>query len=342
MPEVRQMSEVECGLACLTMILNYYGRGISLPEMRARSGVGRDGLSALEIVRAARDYGLRVRAVSLQRNDFRFVALPAIIHWEFNHFLVVERWSRKRVDVVDPDRGRCRLTPGEFDAGFTGVIIILEPGEAFDRRTVSPRGAAFRTYALQYVRQAPGTFLQILGVSVLLLLLGLVLPILTKVVVDQVLPFQMHSIMPVLAIGIVVLFGAQIVATLLREWLLVYLRARIDVSMMLGFVEHLLVLPYKFFQQRSTGDLLARVSSNVVLRELLSSQLLSTVMDSGLVMFYLLLLLWQSPPFGLLTLGVGLLGALVLLLSKGSVNRLASRELAALRPGGSGPRHPPR
>jgi ATP-binding cassette, subfamily B, bacterial len=328
-PEVRQMSEVECGLACLAMILNYYGQGISLPEMRARSGVGRDGLSALEIVRAARDHGMRVRAVSLQRNDFRFVALPAIIHWEFNHFLVVERWSRKHVDVVDPDRGRCQLTQGEFDAGFTGVVIILEPGEAFDRRTVSPRRAAFRTYALQYLRQAPGAFLQILGVSVLLLLLGLVLPILTKVVVDQILPFQMRNIMPVLAIGILVLFAAQIVATLLREWLLVYLRARIDVSMMLGFVEHLLVLPYKFFQQRSTGDLLARVSSNVVLRELLSNQLLSTVMDSGLVTFYLLLLLWQSPPFGLLTLGVGLLGAMVLLLSKGSVNRLASRELAA-------------
>jgi ATP-binding cassette, subfamily B, bacterial len=323
------MSEVECGLACLTMILNYYGCGISLPELRMRCGVDRDGLSALEIVRTARDHGMRVRAVSLRRNDFRFVALPAIVHWEFNHFLVVERWSSKHVDVVDPDRGRCRLTQDEFDAGFTGVVIILEPGVDFDHRAAIRPRTTFRAYAMQYVRQTPGTFLQILAVSLLLLLLGLALPILTKVVVDQVLPFRMRNVMPILATGILVLFLAQIVATLLREWLLVYLRARIDVSMMLGFVEHLLVLPYKFFQQRSTGDLLARVSSNVTLRELLSNQLLSTVMDSGLVMLYLLILLWQSPPFGLLTLGVGLLGAIVLLLSKGSVNRLASRELAA-------------
>lgn len=328
-PEVRQMSEVECGLSCLTMILNYYGCGISLSEMRTRCAVDRDGLSALEIVRIARDHGMRVRAVSLQRNDFRFVALPAIVHWEFDHFLVVERWSRKHVDVADPARGRCRLTQDEFDTGFTGVVIILEPGPAFSRRAAIPPQATFRTYVLQYVRQAPGTFLQILGVSLLLLVLGLVLPILTKVVVDQVLPFQMRSIMPVLGIGILVLFAAQIVMTLLREWLLVYLRARVDISMMLGFVEHLLALPYKFFQQRSTGDLLARVSSNAMLRELLSNQLLSTVMDSGLVVFYLLLLLWQSPPFGLLTLAVGLLGAMVLLLSNGSVNRLAGRELAA-------------
>ncbi|TJZ56811.1 peptidase domain-containing ABC transporter [Streptomyces piniterrae] len=322
------MSEVECGLACLTMMLNYYGCGTSLSELRTRCGVGRDGLSALEIVRTARDNGMRVRTVSLPRSDLRFVALPAIVHWEFTHFLVVERWSRKHVDVVDPARGRCRLTEDEFDAGFTGVVMLLEPGAAFDRRAPAPR-TPFRAYALRYLRQAPGVAVQLLGVSLLLILLGLVLPILTKVVVDQVLPFQMHNVMPVLAIGIVVIFLAQTVATLLREWLLVYLRARIDVGMMLGFVEHLLALPYKYFQQRSTGDMLSRVASNAMLRELLSNQLLSTVMDSGLVMFYLLLLLWQSPPFGLLTLGIGLLGAIVLMLSNGTISRLAGRELAA-------------
>ncbi|WP_217210724.1 peptidase domain-containing ABC transporter [Streptomyces sp. AC550_RSS872] len=328
-PEVRQLSEVECGLACLTMMLNYYGRGTSLSELRTRCGVGRDGLSALEIVKAARDHGMRVRTVSLPRNDLRFIALPAIVHWEFTHFLVVERWSRRYVDVVDPARGRCRLTEDEFDAGFTGVVILLEPGAGFDRRAaVAPR-ATFRAYALQYVRQAPWRSLQLLAVSVLLILLGLVLPILTAVVVDQVLPYRMRNVMPVLAIGIVVVFLAQTVATLLREWLLVYLRARIDVSMMLGFVEHLLELPYKYFQQRSTGDLLARAASNAMLRELLSNQLLATVMDSGLVMFYLLLLFWQSPPFGLLTLGVGLLGAVVIMLSNGVITRLSGRELAA-------------
>ncbi|MFE7857961.1 peptidase domain-containing ABC transporter [Streptomyces sp. NPDC057403] len=328
-PEIRQMSEVECGLACLTMVLNYYDCGISLAEMRARCDVGRDGLTALELVKAARDFGMRVRAVSLPRNDLRFVALPAIVHWEFTHFLVVERWSRKYVDVVDPARGRCRLTAAEFDAGFTGVVLLLEPGVAFDRRPAVPHTATFRTFALKYLRQAPGTSAQLLAVSVLLILLGLVLPILTKVVLDQILPFRMHDVMPVLAIGIVAIFVAQTVTTLLREWLLVHLRARIDVSMMLGFVEHLLELPYKYFQQRSTGDLLSRVASNAMLRELLSNQLLSSVMDSGLVTFYLLLLFWQSPPFGALTLGVGLLGAVVLMLSNGPVSRLAGRELAA-------------
>src|SRR5947209_2457924 len=327
-PELRQMSMVECGLACLAMILSYYGRKTSVSELRMHFGVGRDGLSALGIVRAARHCGMRVRAVSLQQNDFRFVKLPAIVHWEFNHFLVVERWSRKRVDVVDPARGRCRLTHDEFDAGFTGVVITLEPGVTFDRYA-APSRRAFRTYVLQYIQQAPGTFLQLLAASLLLLVIGLTLPLLTKVVVDQILPFRMDNVMTVLGIGILVLFLSQTVATLLRGWLLVYLRARIDIHMMLGFIEHLLTLPYSFFQQRSSGDLLARLSSNTLLREILSNQLLSTLLDSSLVIFYLVILVWQSLPFGLLTLVIGLLQVLLLLGSNRPIRNLASRELAA-------------
>jgi ATP-binding cassette subfamily B protein len=327
--EVIQMSEVECGLACLTMILNYFGSGVSLSELRTRSGIGRDGLSALDLVQTARRYGMRVRALSLQSNDFRFVKLPAIIHWEFDHFLVVEKWSRKGVDVVDPARGRCRLAPDEFDQGFTGVVIILEPGPNFDDRAAAPSRAGFLPFAARYVRQAPGAFLQILGVSLLLLLIGLGLPILTKVVVDQIIPFQMQDLMPVLAIGIVVLFLSQTVTSLMREWLLVRLRARIDIQMTIGFVEHLLTLPYNFFQQRSAGDLLTRAASNTILRELLSNQLLSTVMDSGLVAFYLVILAWQSPPFGLVTFTVGALEVLLLLLTGRLIGRLARQELAA-------------
>src|SRR5579875_2434791 len=90
-PVLLQMSIVECGAACLAMILSYYGRATTVAELRERCGVGRDGLSALNLVKAARSYGLRVRAVSLEENDLRFVTLPAIVHWEFNHFIVVER-----------------------------------------------------------------------------------------------------------------------------------------------------------------------------------------------------------------------------------------------------------
>jgi ATP-binding cassette, subfamily B, bacterial len=328
-PEVRQMSIVECGFACLAMILGYYGRKTSISELSMASGVSRDGLSALSIVRLARNYGMRVRAISLQQNDLRFVKLPAIVHWEFNHYLVVERWSRKYVDVVDPAKGRCRLNHDEFDAGFTGVVITLEPGATFNKRSSTPSSRTFRSYVRQYIRQSPGTILQLLGASLLIQALGLTLPFVTKVVVDQVVPFRMSNVMAVLGIGILVLFFSQAVATLLRGWLLVYVQVRTDKHMLLNFVEHLLALPYSYFQQRSTGDLLTRMTSNTLLREVLSDQLLSTLLDSSLVIFYLFILLWLSLPFGLLTLVIGLLQILLLLGSNRPIRSLASRLLAA-------------
>src|SRR5260370_21565578 len=104
------MSAGERAACCLAMILNYYGRATSGSEVQERCGVGRDGLSALAIVKAARQYGLRLRAASLKKNDARFVTFPAIVHWEFNHFVVVDRSSSKLFDIVDPAVGRSRLT----------------------------------------------------------------------------------------------------------------------------------------------------------------------------------------------------------------------------------------
>ena len=136
-PVLLQLSAVECGVACLAMILSYFGRKTSVSEVRDRVGLGRDGLTALDIVKAARGYGMRVRAVSLQENDFRYVTLPAIVHWEFNHYLIVERWTPMNVDLVDPGSGRRRVKAEEFDKSFTGVVLMLEPGVQFDRSSIA-------------------------------------------------------------------------------------------------------------------------------------------------------------------------------------------------------------
>ncbi|MBE3557900.1 MAG: peptidase domain-containing ABC transporter [Ktedonobacteraceae bacterium] len=327
-PVLLQMSAVECGLASLAMVLSYYGRKTSVLELRTKYGVGRDGASARTIVKAARDFGMRVRAISLQKSDFSHIKLPAIVHWQFKHFLVVERWSQKHVDVVDPALGRRRLSAHEFDAGFTGIIILLEPGVNFSRES-PPVSLSLKTYIWQSIRQAPGTVVQVIGSSILLQLFGLVTPILTKIVVDQILPFKLHDVMSILAAGMLMLIFAQGITTLLREWLLVYLRARIDTHLVLGFFEHLLSLPYSFFQQRSSGDLLMRMGSNTIIRDILSGQLVSTLLDSGMVVLYLLILLWQSPPFALLTLVIGLLQVLLVVGTYRPVRRLADEELAA-------------
>jgi ATP-binding cassette subfamily B protein len=326
-PEMQQMDASECGAACLAMILNYYGYKASVAEVRQTCGVGRDGLSALTIAQSARTYGLRVRAISLPHNDFRYVMLPAIVHWEFNHFLIVERWSPDFVDVVDPALGRRRLSADEFDAGFTGVTLLLEPGAHFARRKPQPHYSL--SIYLSSVLRLPGFLIQILGASLLLQVLGLTLPLLTKVFVDQVIPAGLESLLPLLGIGVLVIVLTQIITGLLRAWLLVYLQARVDIQMMMGFFEHLLTLPYHFFQRRSSGDLLARLNSNIVIRDTLTSQLISTLLDGATVMVYLFILLGQSPILALCALCAGLLQISLLLLMHRLIHDLNMRDLVA-------------
>ena len=328
-PELLQMSTVECGAACLAMILSYYGRKTSISEVRKNTGVGRDGLSALSIVQAARRYGLKVRTISLEVENFRFVSLPAIVYWQFNHFLVVERWSSSFVDVVDPAVGRQRLTASEFDEGFTGVVIMLEPGTAFDTRAPKP-SISLLTYLMQYLKQSPFIFAQITLVSLLLQAFGLVIPFVTKLVIDQIIPHRMISFLPLLAVGLPLIVLSQLVTTLIRSSLLIYLQARIDASLTSNFFEHLLKLPLNFFQQRSSGDILARVASNTTVRNLISSQIVSTILDGSMVILYLAILLEQARIFGAIALLIGLLQVVLLLTTRGPVRRLARRELDAV------------
>jgi ATP-binding cassette, subfamily B, bacterial len=327
-PALLQMNSTECGAACLAMVLNYYKRKISIAEVGEHCKVGRDGLSALNIVQAARDYGLRVRAVSLQENDFRIISLPAIVHWEFNHFVVVERWSSGCVDVVDPALGRRRLKGEEFNNGFTGVVIMLEPGKNFHRLPDSSRAKiTVRSYATQYIKRAPGILIQILLASLLLQIVGLAVPLLTKIIVDNIIPNASLHLLTFLGIGMLVMVLAELVIVVLRALLLTYLQARIDTQMIPNFFAHLLSLPYKFFLNRANGDLLARFSSQTIIRDLLSSQLLSAVLDGGLVIVYLIILFTQSSFFGLTVLVIAIVQVAVLLVTNQLLARLARNEL---------------
>ncbi|HEX2910112.1 MAG TPA: peptidase domain-containing ABC transporter [Chloroflexia bacterium] len=326
-PEILQLEATECGAACLAMVLNYYGLKTSVSEVRERCGVGRDGLSALSIVKAGRSYGLRAKGLSVKNNDFKYVQLPAIVHWQFNHFLVLERWTPRKVYVVDPAMGRRCLTREEFEEGFTGVLVTLEPGNQFERRREGPP-ASLGKY-LRYLLRSRWVVAQVIMVSLLLQLVGLGLPFLTKLVVDQVIPSGLNSVLLLLGMGMLALVLAQLLITLLRASLLVYLQARLDTQMMLGFFEHLLSLPYRFFLLRSSGDMLTRMASNTVIRDTLTGQLLSLLLDSTLIVVYLAVLFWQSTVFGAVVCGLGLLQVVILLVTARPLRELTSRDLLA-------------
>jgi ATP-binding cassette subfamily B protein len=326
---LQQMNEVECGATCLAMILHYYGRMTSITEIHEHYGSGRNGITAFNLLQAASDYGLRARAISHTSNDLRTVQLPAIVHWEFNHFVIVEDWSHHGVTIIDPATGRERLSLIQFSERFTGIIILLEPGAQFLRHTDYPR-LSLRTYAAQYIRQSPWLLAQIVGATLLLQAFGLAVPLLTKIIVDQIVPQNMINIMQLLGIGLVLLLLSQGVVMFLREMLLLYLQIRIDTQTMPAFFEHLLNLPLRFFQHRARGDILTRLASNMEIRDIISSRLVATLLDAAMVSLTLSILLTQSLLFGLCVLGIGLVQTLVLIVTAPLIRRQAQQELTSI------------
>ncbi len=328
-PVLLQSTTTECGAACLAMILSHHGRATSVSECREIFGTGRDGTKATSIIHAARVLGLVPRAFSTDLDHFGQIPLPAIVHWSFNHFVVVERWSHRGVWVLDPAYGRRRLSRDEFSDGFTGVALTFEPGPDFKRGGV--HRSASRALFLHFLR-APGVkgaLGQVLGASMLLQLLGLAVPLATQMLVDKVLPLQLIGAMGILGAGIAIVAMAQLSIGFLRSAFLIYLQGRFDERMMLGIFEHLLSLPFHFFHQRTSGDLLTRLGSTAVLREILTNQTLSVILDGVLVVGYLALLLASAPLFGALALALGLLQVVLMLGTAERMRDLTQQHLIA-------------
>ena len=323
-PFIQQLSATECGAACLAMVLGYYGKQVPLSDVRDVLGVQRDGVNALALLQAGRWYGLRGRGVRLGLEALPYLAKGAILHWEFAHFVVFERWRKDGVAIVDPAYGRRWVPMEQFNHAFTGVALTFEPADDFqpeaDRRRV----------VWGYVKSIVGHsgLLGRLGVlSILLQLFALAVPLLTGMLVDRVIPHGDEHLLTVLSIGMLAMVLFYFLASLIRSHLLLYLRTHLDTQMTLGFLEHLAMLPYAFFQQRSEGDLMMRVNSNAQIRELLTSTALSGLLDGALASVYLVILLLASPAMAALVLLLGLLQAGVFLLSYRRYQELMSQDL---------------
>jgi ABC-type bacteriocin/lantibiotic exporter with double-glycine peptidase domain len=323
-PLVRQLSEVECGAACLAMVLGYHGRAVRLEEVRQAMGASRDGVSALDILRTARTYGLRGRGVSLDTDSLKYLPEGAILHWQFSHFVVFERLEKDFVHLVDPGQGRRRVPMERFLRSFTGVALLLEPGAGFETGKAAPR-QAYR-YALQVLRQSD-TLTRVLVVSLVLQVFALAVPALTGLIIDRVVPRGDKHLLLVVGLGLLSLAGFQFFTSLIRGHLLLELRTRMDSNMTLGFLEHMVGLSYAFFQVRPAGDLMARLNSNSTVREILSSTALSGLLDGALVILYLVLMFVLNPRMALVVLALAVVQVLVLVVSARKQHQLMSENL---------------
>jgi len=321
-PFIGQLTVTECGAACLAMLLAYFGKELSLETVREATGGGRDGVSAQGLLQAAQTFGLRGRALRLEVEDLRYLDQPAILYWGFNHFVIFRRLGKRGVAVVDPAKGRRTVPMEEFRRAFTGVVLLFAPTRDFVREA-RPRGLA-RRYVGALLRSS-GLLPRIIATSVLVQLFGLMLPALTGVVVDQVVPRQDAHLLTVLMSGAGLIVAFHFVATLIRSHLLLHFRTLIDAKMTLEFIEHLVDLPYGFFQTRTAGDLTVRLNSNATIRELLTASALSAALDGSLVLVYLCILVFASPPMA----GLVLLLALVQLVAYLVKRRQRAEQVAA-------------
>ncbi len=324
-PVVVQLSAVECGAACLAMILGYFGRKTRIAECRDVCSPGRDGVNAQIIAKAARQFGLSVRAFSLQHTDFSAIALPAIIHWNFNHFVVLERWSPRQMTIVDPAFGRRTVSAREFDQRFTGIVLICTPGPAFERRR-SAGQSPWRSFA-RTLLDAPTLVAQILMASLLLQGVGFVLPLMTKIMVDNAFSDQFDQLTSRIVAGLILIALIKLAVQYTRSLLVLQFQLRFDTQLMGHFFRHLLGLPLAFFEQRTTGDLLMRLSSNSAIREIITGQVLSLLLDGLMMVVYLGGLLWVSPLFAATVVLLGLAQVLLLLGTNARTQQLIEADL---------------
>ena len=325
LPFVPQMEAADCGAACLAMVLRYYGRYVRLDELREAMGSGRDGINALTILNAARAQGLRGRGVQVEIEELECLEAGTILHWQFRHFVVFEKLGKNYVDLLDPAAGRRRIPLDRFCRSFTGVALLLEPGEGFSERP-APQSST-RRYFKRILAHSPIHFAQITATTLLLQICALAVPLLTKVLIDRIVPRQDYRLLTIVAAGAVGIVLFQSFISFIRTQLLLAWRTRLDLELTGDFVEHLVSVPYSFFSRRAAGDLLTRLNSTSTIREILTLSFLSGVLDGLMAFVYLILLLVLNQQMALLVLGLSLIQAAILLLSRGRAQQLLAEDL---------------
>ena len=325
-PVVHQMEVAECGAACLAMVLGFHGRHVPLAELREACAVTRDGANAYNLLKAARQNGLEARALKIQQPaELQRLALPAILHWDFNHFVVLEKCSRETLSIVDPNGGRQTVSMREAGRRFTGIVLCFQPGPEFRPRPAS-RPSLVRYRAL--LASLLPNLGQILLATLALQMLGLVAPIGSLLLLDRVIAPRQLPWLWGLGIALSATVVARAMMTLVRSWVLQGLQNALDASLMGRFLDHLLHLPLAFFLQREAGDLVQRVQSNAMLRQLFSSQSLSALLDSILLLGYALLMLAFHWPLGLVVFAFGIARVLLFLGLRKRSQRIMASELA--------------
>jgi len=290
-PQVMQMESVECGAASLTMVLAYYGRWLPLEEVRAACGVSRDGLSAKDILRAARSYGLEAKGFRTLPEALEGKQ-PAIIHWNFEHFVVFRGFDRKgRACINDPEAGPVKWPMEEFRKHYTGVCLTFKPTERFEK---GGQQTKILSYIKKNLRGSREAFWLTFVFALMAAFVALVTPMFTRIFLDEILSGKNADWAKWLFIGMGAMAVYQFFVVLLQIRYTKRVAGALALKGNKEYLRHLLRLPMSFFAMRHVGDLQQRMHLNETITHSLVEVLAPQVINIGLLTLYLVLMFSYS------------------------------------------------
>ncbi len=330
-PVVMQMEALECGAASLAMVMAYYDKWVPLEQVRLDCGVSRDGSSAKNILIAARSYGFEAQGYRCEISALREeVQLPCIIHWNFNHFVVLDGFKGNYAYINDPARGEVRVPMEEFDSSFTGIVLQIVPGPDF---VPSGKPKSTLEFARKRLTGAGAAVAFVLLSTVVGYLFGVVNPIFSRFFMDRLLTGENRELLMPFILLLSVMSFAQVTVA----WVQAIYSRKIDGKMsIVGSSEYMwkiLRMPMEFFSQRMAGDILQRQSTNASIASTLVNTLTPLLLNTIMMFFYLFVMLRMSVILtcvGLVTVVLNLLVSQIISKKRVNITRVQMRDAGKL------------
>jgi HlyB family type I secretion system ABC transporter len=298
-PFYAQHSASDCSAACVVMVGRYWGKEFNINRLRDLASVSREGASLKGLVNAAENLGFNSRPVKASLDRLVTQQLPAIAHWEGNHYVVVFEIGAKHVIIGDPAVGQRKLTHGEFVKSWTGYCLLLEPTLALNKT----EGKSTDFWQLfQLIKPHKVVIAEIFIASIVLQIFGLISPIFTQLILDRAIIHKSASSLATFGVGLLMFGCFQIAMSALRQYLMALTANRIDAALVIGFIRHTFSLPLSYFDSRHVGDIISRIQENHKIQSFITGQSLGVLLDLMSVFVYATLMFVYSWKLALVTL----------------------------------------
>ncbi len=330
-PIIMQLEALECGAASLAMVMAYYDKWVPLEQVRSDCGVSRDGSNAKNICKAAKSYGFKVQAFSRTPKSIKEKGkFPCIIHWNFNHFVVLNGFKGKYACINDPARGAIKVGPEEFDRAFTGITLNITPDEGFE-----PGGKRQSTlsFAKKRLIGAGAAVLLVMLTTVISSMFGIINPIMSKIFMDRLLTKTNSSwLMPFIAL-MTVLAAVQIIVGLAQTIYSLKINGKMSVIGSTSYMWKVLHMPMEFFSQRMAGDIQSRQVTNASIASTLVDTFAPLILNTIMMIIYLCLMLRQNvwlTLIGISTLLINIFMSRIISEKRVNITRVKQRDSAKL------------